>query len=108
MISHVLATNITGAGHKRRYEVDKEDSDENTLHEPEKKKVKKKEDEDGGDGDDSIICTGPVIDPRVVNPYAYIKSLPALGQWKHNFRTPALPLKTRSTPEYTLVLDLVS
>ena len=44
---------------------------------------------------------------NLMNPFFFIKHLPTLPEEIRN-RQPVLPRRTRSTPEYTLVLDLVS
>lgn len=44
---------------------------------------------------------------NMMNPFFFIKYLPTLPDEIRN-RQPVLPRRTRSTPEYTLVLDLVS
>lgn len=53
-------------------------------------------------------CPSPYYDAcNMMNPFFFIKHLPTLPDEIRN-RQPALPRRTRSTPEYTLVLDLVS
>ena len=46
-------------------------------------------------------------DVNVMSPFLFIKCLPPLSDEVLS-RQPVLPRRTRSTPEYTLVLDLVS
>lgn len=75
------------------------------------------EHEDGGqerkDENDNIeeIESNHVADDQATewpdnDPYFFLRHLPALTDAVRTHTTPVLPLRTRSTPEYTLVLDL--
>lgn len=60
---------------------------------------------DATDETDEIIEDNLVVDYEDMDPYQFIKSLPPLTP-EMICRYPALPLKTRSAPEFSLVLDL--